>query len=140
MGETLGMDVVNRLDQLLGIVSDDALLEGARIRNVIEKLTPMHQLTDNVGDLNLLAIFLVPHGVLIELIVLYNVLVVECLHTLNLVPQQLERSLIELWVVQSEYLHCELLALRVCAQFHLGAEATAKSTAESVLSNGRSHI
>ena len=60
---------------------------------------------------------------------------VQSLNALHLVLEQLERPLIELWIVQSENLDCELLTLGVRAQFNFGAEAASESAAESVLSD-----
>ena len=87
MGETLGVDVVDGLDQLLGVVAHDALLERARVRHVVEELATVDQLADDVGDGDLISILLVPDGVLVELEVLDDVLVVERLHRLHLVAQ-----------------------------------------------------
>ena len=133
--ETLGVNVVNRLNQLLSIVAHDALLEGARVRHIVEKLTSVHQLTHNVSHLDLLAIFLVPNGILIELVVLHHMLMVQRLHTLHLVFQQLESPLIEFWIVQSENLDSELLTLGVSAKFNFGAKAATEGAAERVLSD-----
>ena len=85
MRETLGVNVVDRLDQLLGVVPDDALLEGARVGHVVEKLATVDQLADDVGDLDLLTIFLVPDGILIELVVLDHMLMIQRLHALHLI-------------------------------------------------------
>ena len=87
MGEALGVDIVDRLDQLLGVVAHDALLERPRVRHVVEELATVDQLADDVGDGDLFSILLGPDGVLVELEVFDDVLVVERLHRLNLVAQ-----------------------------------------------------
>ena len=140
MGETLGVDIVDGLDQLLGVVAHDALLERARVCHVVEELATVDQLADNVGDLHLLAILLVPRRTLVELEVLDDVLVVQRLDRLHLIAQQLEGALVELWVIQSENLDGKLGTLRVRAQLDLRAEAAAKGASKSVLSYCRSHI
>ena len=138
--ETLSVDVVNRLDQLLRVVTHNALIEGARVGYVVEELTTVDKLADDVGDLDLLAILFLPDGVLVEFVILDDVLVVEGLHRLNLVLQQLEGPLAELWVIQTEDFDGKFLALRVGAKFDFGAEAGAKGAAESVLSNCGGHF
>lgn len=87
MGETLGVDIVDGLDQLLGVVAHDALLERPRVRHVVEELATVDQLADDVGDGDLISILLVPDGVLVELEVFDDVLVVERLNRLHLVAQ-----------------------------------------------------
>ena len=87
MGEALGVDIVDRLDQLLGVVAHDALLERPRVRHVVEELATVDQLADDVGDGDLFSILLGPDGVLVELEVFDDVLVVERLHRLHLVAQ-----------------------------------------------------
>lgn len=87
MGETLGVDIVDGLDQLLGVVAHDALLERPRVRHVVEELATVDQLADDVSDGDLISILLVPDGVLVELEVFDDVLVVERLNRLHLVAQ-----------------------------------------------------
>ena len=87
MGETLGVDIVDGLDQLLGVVAHDALLERPRVRHVVKELATVDQLADDVSDGDLISILLVPDGVLVELEVFDDVLVVERLNRLHLVAQ-----------------------------------------------------
>ena len=100
----------------------------------------MNQLAHDVGDSDLLSIFLVPDRVLVEFKVLDYVLVVQRLHRLHLIAKQLEGTLVKLWVVQTENLDGELLALLVGAELDLGTEAAAKSASKCVLSHSRCHI
>ena len=99
MSEALSVDIVDGLDQLLGVVADDALLEGARVRNVVEELTTVNKLTDDVGNFDCLTRLLGPSRVFIEFEILDDVLVVECLDRLHLILEQLKGSLVEFWVV-----------------------------------------
>ena len=87
MGKTTSMNVVDGLNELLGVVAHDALLERTRVRHVVEELATVDQLADDVGDGDLISILLVPDGVLVELEVFDDVLVVERLHRLHLVAQ-----------------------------------------------------
>ena len=102
MSESFSVNIVNGLDQLFGIISDDSLIEGARIGNVVKQLSAMDKFADNVSNGDLLAAFLVPDGILVEFEILYDVFVVESLHRLNFVAQKLERSGIEIRVIESE--------------------------------------
>lgn len=79
MSKTAGVDVVHSLDELLGVVTDDLLVEWTRVSHVVKKLSTMNQLANNVSDLDLFTIFLVPDGVLVEFKIFDNVLVVESL-------------------------------------------------------------
>ena len=87
MGKATSVDVMNGLNELLGVVAHDALLERPRVRHVVEELATVDQLADYVGDGDLISILLVPDGVLVELEVFDDVLVVERLHRLHLVAQ-----------------------------------------------------
>lgn len=75
MSEAASMDVVNSLDELLSVVAGDAFSEWPRVGNKVEELTAWHKLTNDVGNLDLLAVLLVPHSVLVELEILEHVLV-----------------------------------------------------------------
>lgn len=87
MCESLGMNVVDGLNELFGIVADDALLEGARVGNIVKQLTAVDKLTDDVGHGDLLAIFLVQSRILVEFEVLHDVFMVEGLDRLNFILQ-----------------------------------------------------
>lgn len=87
MCESLGMNVVDGLNELFGVVADDALLEGARVGDVVKQLTAVDKLTDDVGHGDLLAIFLVQSRVLVEFEVLHDVFMVEGLDRLNFILQ-----------------------------------------------------
>jgi len=77
MSEALGVDVVDGLDELFGVVANDALLEGARVRYVIEELAAVDKLADDVGHRDPLTGLLGPGRVFIEFEILDDMLVVE---------------------------------------------------------------
>lgn len=58
VSESLGVDVVNGLDELFGVVTHDGLIEGAGVRNVVKKLAAWHKLLNDVSHVDLLAILL----------------------------------------------------------------------------------
>ena len=126
MRESFRVDVMDGLDELLRVVAHYALLEGTRVGDVIEKLTTWDKLAHDECYLHKLATLLFPGGVPVELVVLDNVTVLESLDRLDLVLQQLEGSLVELWIVQAEDLDGPLVALRVRGELHFGAEAGAE--------------
>ena len=64
------------LNELLGVVAHDALIERTRVSDIVEELAAMDKLTDDVGDLDFLSCLLVPDGILIELEILHDVTVV----------------------------------------------------------------
>ena len=123
MGEAACVNVVDRLDQLLGVVTDNFLTERTRVGDIVEKLTARDKLGGNVGDWDLLAVLLVPDGVLLEFEIFDNVFVLQGLHRLNLVLEELECSLVEFWVVETEDLDGNLIAIGGLTQFDFGAEA-----------------
>ena len=139
MCKALSVDVVDGLDELLGVVTNDAFFEWTRVGDVVEKLTAVDELTDDVGDIDLITILLVPDSVLVELVVLHDVLVIQGLNGLDFVTEQLEGPLVELWVVEAEDFDGVLGAIRARAQLDFGAEAAAKRPSERVLSDCRCH-
>ena len=130
MGKATGMDVMDGLDELFGVIAHDAFIEGARVSNIVEELATVDKLADDVCDLHLLSVLLVPDGILIELEVLDDVTVVQGLHGLHLVAEKLEGTLVEFWVVESEDLDGVLGAIRDSGEFNLGAEARAEGSSE----------
>ena len=76
MGKATSVDVMDGLNELLGVVADDALIEGSRVSDIVEELTTVDKLADDVGDLDFLSSLLVPDGILIELEILHDVTVV----------------------------------------------------------------
>ena len=125
MGETTSMNVMDGLNELLGVVAHDAFIEGSRISNIVEELATVDKLADDVGDLNLLTGLLMPDGTFIELEILHDVTVVQSLNGLHLVAKKLESTLVEFWVVEAEDLDGVLGAIRYSGEFNLGAEAAA---------------
>ena len=123
VSEPFRVDVVDCLDQLLGVVANHGLLEGARVGYVVEKLATGDQLLDNVGHWHLLSRLLGHNRVLIEFEVLDDVFVFEGLHRVDLVLEQLEGALTEIGIVQAEDLDCVLVAILGRAELDLGAEA-----------------
>lgn len=77
MSEATSVDVVNGLDELLGIVAGDALAEWARVGYKVKQFTTWNELTDDVCNLKLVAVLLRPNGAFIEFEVLEDVLMVE---------------------------------------------------------------
>lgn len=139
MGESLRVDVVHRLNELLGVVSDDSLVEGARVGYIVKQLTTVDKFADNVGYLDLVTVLFVPHGILIELEILHNVLVIQSLNRLDLISQQLESSGVEVWVIKSEDLYGIFSTILSGTKLDLGAESRAKGSSNSVSSKCRSH-
>lgn len=80
MRESLRVNVVNSLDELLGVVAHNLFVEGARVGNIVEELATMDKFAHDVGNLHLLTILLVPDGAFIELEVFDDMLVVKCLN------------------------------------------------------------
>ena len=123
MGKTTSMNVVDGLNELLGVVAHDAFTEGSRVCHIVEELATVDKLADDVGDLNFLASLLMPNGTLIEFEILHDVTVVQGLHGLHLVAEKLEGTLVELWVIETEDLDSVLGAIWDCGEFYLGTEA-----------------
>ena len=123
MGKTTSMNVVDGLNELLGVVAHDAFTEGSRVCHIVEELATVDKLADDVGDLNFLAALLMPDGTLIELEILHDVTVVQGLHGLHLVAEKLEGTLVEFWVIETEDLDSVLGAIWDCGEFYLGTEA-----------------
>ena len=123
MGKTTSMNVVDGLNELLGVVAHDAFTEGSRVCHIVEELATVDKLADDVGDLNFLAGLLMPNGTLIEFEILNDVTVVQGLHGLHLVAEKLEGTLVEFWVIETEDLDSVLGAIWDCGEFYLGTEA-----------------
>ena len=140
MGEALGVNVVDGLNELLGVVADNLLVEGARVGNIIEELATWHKLANDVGDLDKLTVLLFPGRVLVELEVLYDVAMLKALNRFDLVLEELEGSLVELWVVKAEDLHGILVAIWSSCKFDLGTESRAESLSKRILVNRGSHF
>ena len=140
MGKATSVDVVDGLNELLGVVAHDALIEGSRVSDIVEELATMDKLADDVGDLDFLSSLLVPDGILIELEILHDVTVVQGLHGLNLVAEKLEGTLVEFWVVESEDLDGVLGAICDSGEFNLGAEARTEGSTKSIVSNVSGHV
>lgn len=75
--ESLSVNVVDGLDELLGVVAHNLLVEGARVGNIVEELASMDKLAHDVSNLHLLTILFVMDGAFIELEVFDDMLVVE---------------------------------------------------------------
>lgn len=140
VGESLCVDVMHRLNELLGVVSDDSLVEGARVGDIVKQLATVDKFTDNVGYLDLITALFVPHGILVKLEILHNVLVIQSLNRLDLVSQQLESSGVEIWVIKSEDLNGIFSTILSGTKLDLGAESRAKCSSNSVSSKCRSHL
>ena len=123
MGKTTSMNIVDGLNELLGVVAHDAFTEGSRVCHIVEELATVDKLADDVGDLNFLAGLLMPNGTLIKFEILHDVTVVQGLHGLHLVAEKLEGTLVELWVIETEDLDSVLGAIWDCGEFYLGTEA-----------------
>lgn len=78
--EPFRVDVMDGLDQLLGVVPHHWLAEGARVGHIVEELSAVDELTGDVGDSHLLARLLRHDCVLVKLEVLDDVLMVEVLN------------------------------------------------------------
>ena len=100
----------------------------------------MDKLADDVCDLHLLSVLLVPDGILIELEILHDVTVVQGLNGMHLIAEKLEGTLVEFWVVESEDLDGVLGAIRDCGEFNLGAEARSEGSSKSILSDVSCHV
>jgi len=87
VSETLCVDVVNGLDELLGVVAHNSLVEGARVGDVVEQLTAMDKLANDVGNLDLSATLFVPDSILVKLEIFHDMLVVEGLNRLYFISQ-----------------------------------------------------
>ena len=87
MSESLCVDVVNGLDELLGVVAHNSLVEGARVGDVVEQLTAMDKLANDVGNLDLSATLFVPDSILVKLEIFHDMLVVEGLNRLYFISQ-----------------------------------------------------
>jgi len=140
MRETLCVDVVDCLDELLGVVAHNALLEGARVGYIVKELTAWDKLAHDVGNLHKIAILLLPGCILVEFVVLDDVTVLKTLHRLDFILEQLEGSLVKLWVVQAEDLDGVLVAVGSSGELHFGAEARAERLSKSVLVNRGCHL
>lgn len=121
--ESLCMNVVDAAKHLLEIELAHRLGEGARIGHVVEKLTAWYHLLDNVGNLDLFSTLLGPDGSLFELVVFDNVLMLQACRGFHLLFEQLESTLVEHGVVQTEDLESELLATCISAHFNFSREA-----------------
>ena len=130
MREALGVDVVDTLEHLLEEVTADGLSEGARVGNVVEKLTSWDHFLSDVGNLDLLSTLLVPNCVLLEFKVFDDVLVVELGGGIDLLLQELEGLVIEVRVVQAEDFQGVLRAILGSSELNLGGEAGSESLAE----------
>ena len=125
------MDVVNTLEHLLEIELADVLLERTRVGNVIEEFTSRDHLLSDVGDLDFLAATFDHCGVFLELEVFDDMSVIELGCGVNLLLEQLEGALVELWVIEAEDLEGVLGAVLRRAELDLGREARTKSSSES---------
>ena len=140
MSKATGMDVMDGLNELFGVVAHDAFIEGSRVSNIVEELATVDKLADDVCDLNFLSALLVPDGILIELEILHDVTVVQSLNGLHLVAEKLEGTLVEFWVVEAEDLDGVLGAIRYCGEFNLGAEARAEGSSKCIVSDISCHV
>lgn len=87
MSETLCVDVVNGLDELLGVIAHNSLVEGAGVGDVVEQLTAMDKLANDVSNLDLSATLFVPDSILVKLEIFHDMLVVEGLNRLYFISQ-----------------------------------------------------
>jgi len=140
VGKATGMDVMDGLNELLGVVAHDTLVEGSRVCHIVEELATVDKLADDVCDLNLLSVLLVPDGILIELEILHDVTVVQGLNGMHLIAEKLEGTLVEFWVVESEDLDGVLSAIWNSGEFNLGAEARSEGSSKSILSDVSCHV
>lgn len=87
MRETTRVDVVDSLDELLGVVSGDTLAEGPRVCDEVEKLTARNKLANDIGNFDLLSVLFVPNGAFIEFKIFEDVLVIKHVDRLNFVAE-----------------------------------------------------
>ena len=140
MGKATGVDVMDSLNELFGVVAHDAFIEGSRVSNIVEELTTVDKLADDVGDLNFLATLLMPDGTLIELEILHDMTVVQSLNGLHFVTEKLEGTLVEFWVVEAEDFDGVLGAIRDSGELNLGAEARAEGSSKCIVSDISCHV
>ena len=140
MGKATGMDIMDGLNELFGVVAHDTFIEGARVSYIVEELATVDKLADDVCDLNFLAALLMPDGTLIELEILHDMTVVQSLNGLHLVAEKLEGTLVEFWVVEAEDFDGVLGAIRDSGEFNLGAEARAEGSSKCIVSDVCCHV
>ena len=131
MGETLGVDVVNTQEHLLEVELADIFFERTRVSDVIEELTASDHLLSDVCDLDLLSATFDHDGTFLKLKVFDDMSVIELGCGVNLLLEQLEGALVELWVIEAEDLEGILGAVLRRAELDLGREARTKGSSES---------
>ena len=99
MSKAFGVDVVDRLNQLFSVVTDNSLAEGARVSNIVEQLATWNKFLSEISYRNLFTILFGHYSAFVELEVFDNVLVVHIRDRLNLVTEELEGTLRKVWVV-----------------------------------------
>ena len=75
MKNTLRVYVLHNKKYLLCEVLGDAFREGARVRDIIEKLSARYQLQDYIGDVDMSAILFNHDGIFLRIIVFDDILV-----------------------------------------------------------------
>lgn len=125
MRETVLVNVMQTKEHLLEVVAADVFAEGTTIRNVVEELSSSYCFLCDVGDWDLLAVF-VPGGRFLEFVVFDDVFVLKFLGCFNFFLKEIDSFLVIPWVGQVEDLEGELLVVFISSELDLGAETRAE--------------
>ena len=107
--EALGVDVQEAEEELACIELDDGLREGTVIHDVVEEFTTFNKLLDNISNALLSSVFVDQNGLLFELHISDDVLMVQGCRGIDLLFQESECAFVELGAFQVENLNRELL-------------------------------
>ena len=107
--EALGVDVQEAEEELACIELDDGLREGTVIHDVVEEFTTFNKLLDNISNALLSSVFVDQNGLLFELHISDDVLMVQGCRGIDLLFQESECAFVELGALQVENLNRELL-------------------------------
>ena len=113
MAETLSMDMVNALEQLLKEKAADWLWKGATVSNVVEKLSVFDHFLTYIGNIDLLAALFVPNRALFTLRVSDNVLVIELTLNFILLFHLVECLYVKVRVIQAKDFKSKLSSILV---------------------------